>query len=193
MYCWGSGARGQLGTGSMLQSRKPTHVATLQGAHVIDVSARGDYCACVAYDGNVYAWGSARHVHRLATAAAATAKPPSDGEQEAAGGGGDGDGDEDSGDGDDSDNLGADAVEHDERPVLKPTPLPAFGGDDWVTQVQCGRDHCAFLVGGAWRSCCGGKSCSCVMAVSAKPTCVWCASHCMCSCARGSDAGDSLR
>lgn len=48
VYCWGSGAKGQLGSGTTLQHRSPVLVEALALDSVIDVSAFGDYTACVA-------------------------------------------------------------------------------------------------------------------------------------------------
>ena len=155
VYCWGSGANGQLGTGTTLQHRKPVLVQPPANDNVIDVSAFGDYTACVACtsgagaalrisvkpdtppppcarvcpdDGNVYAWGTANHLTTLVS-----------------------EGQDGSGGNADADNDGDSELALGRGKVLGPTPLPAFGGEEWVTSVYAGRDHCAFLVGGASR------------------------------------------
>ncbi|CAE7194424.1 HERC1 [Symbiodinium necroappetens] len=51
LYTWGSGARGQLGTGSLQAVRFPS------GRLVRSIACGREHCVAVTYDGNAYAWG----------------------------------------------------------------------------------------------------------------------------------------
>ncbi|CAJ1342480.1 unnamed protein product [Effrenium voratum] len=57
LYTWGSGARGQLGTGSLQDSWVPKVVRMPSGRLVKSVACGREHCIAVTYDGNAYAWG----------------------------------------------------------------------------------------------------------------------------------------
>jgi len=134
----------------------------------------------------VYAWGSGRHIgllqaHQASDAGASESKV--DGEATVA-----------------QPIVSA-------QTVCEPAALPAFGGEDWVTRVFAGKDHCAFLVGGASLVLCwsgdrslfslplarqrsdffpgggGGFLFLCMTAVCTVVVvvCVWCCPLCVCS------------
>lgn len=57
LYTWGSGARGQLGTGSLQDSWVPKVVRMPSGRLVKSMACGREHCIAVTYDGNAYAWG----------------------------------------------------------------------------------------------------------------------------------------
>ncbi|CAE7643215.1 UVR8 [Symbiodinium sp. CCMP2592] len=57
LYTWGSGARGQLGTGSLQDSWVPKAVRFPSGRLVRSIACGREHCVAITYDGNAYAWG----------------------------------------------------------------------------------------------------------------------------------------
>jgi E3 ubiquitin-protein ligase HERC2 len=58
VYCWGDGARGQLGLGGNRKQPSPERVMELQGRMVLKISAGAYHTACILQNHDVYSWGA---------------------------------------------------------------------------------------------------------------------------------------